>query len=52
MPEAMTLVSPILINCVFSLIKRKDGKYLIYLPKDLAEDSIFLSRVLTPYLSR
>lgn len=23
------------------LFKRKDGKYLIYLPKDLAEDSIF-----------
>ncbi len=25
------------------LIRRKDGKFLIYLPKDLAEDSIFLS---------
>ena len=23
------------------LFKRKDGKYLIYLPKDLAEDSMF-----------
>lgn len=23
------------------LFKRKDGKYLVYLPKDLAEDSIF-----------
>ena len=23
------------------LFRRKDGKYLIYLPKDLAEDSIF-----------
>lgn len=23
------------------LFKRKDGKYLIYLPKDLAEDSVF-----------
>jgi hypothetical protein len=23
------------------LFKRKDGKYLIYIPKDLAEDSIF-----------
>jgi hypothetical protein len=23
------------------LFKRKDGKYLIYLPKDLAEDSTF-----------
>jgi len=24
-----------------SLFKRKDGKYLIYLPVDLAEDSMF-----------
>jgi len=24
-----------------SLFRRKDGKYLIYLPKDLAEDSMF-----------
>jgi hypothetical protein len=23
------------------LFRRKDGKYLIYLPKDLAEDSMF-----------
>jgi hypothetical protein len=23
------------------LFKRKDGKYLVYLPKDLAEDSMF-----------
>jgi hypothetical protein len=23
------------------LFKRKDGKYLVYLPKDLAEDSVF-----------
>jgi len=23
------------------LFKRKDGKFLIYLPKDLAEDSMF-----------
>lgn len=23
------------------LFKRKDGKYLIYLPKDLAEDTMF-----------
>ena len=23
------------------VFKRKDGKYLIYLPKDLAEDSMF-----------
>lgn len=23
------------------LFKRKDGKYLVYLPKDLAEDSTF-----------
>ncbi len=23
------------------MFKRKDGKYLIYLPKDLAEDSTF-----------
>lgn len=23
------------------LFKRKDGKYLIYVPKDLAEDSMF-----------
>jgi len=23
------------------LIRRKDGKYLVYLPKDLAEDSMF-----------
>jgi hypothetical protein len=23
------------------LFRRKDGKYLIYLPKDLAEDSVF-----------
>lgn len=23
------------------LFKRKDGKYLIYIPKDLAEDSMF-----------
>ena len=23
------------------LFKRKDGKYLLYLPKDLAEDSMF-----------
>jgi hypothetical protein len=23
------------------LFRRKDGKYLVYLPKDLAEDSIF-----------
>ena len=23
------------------MFKRKDGKYLIYLPKDLAEDSMF-----------
>ena len=24
-----------------ALFKRKDGKFLIYLPKDLAEDSMF-----------
>jgi hypothetical protein len=29
------------------LFRRKDGKYLIYLPKDLAEDSIFPFRVQT-----
>jgi len=23
------------------IFKRKDGKYLVYLPKDLAEDSMF-----------
>jgi hypothetical protein len=23
------------------LFKRKDGKYLVYIPKDLAEDSMF-----------
>ena len=23
------------------LFRRKDGKYLVYLPKDLAEDSMF-----------
>jgi hypothetical protein len=23
------------------LFRRKDGKYLVYLPKDLAEDSLF-----------
>jgi hypothetical protein len=23
------------------LFRRKDGKYLIYIPKDLAEDSVF-----------
>lgn len=23
------------------LFKRKDGKYLVYIPKDLAEDSVF-----------
>lgn len=27
------------------LYKRKDGKYLIYLPKDLAEDSMFPFKV-------
>jgi hypothetical protein len=34
------------VNCLVSegrgrLFRRKDGKYLIYLPKDLAEDSMF-----------
>jgi hypothetical protein len=29
------------------LFRRKDGKYLIYLPKDLAEDSVFPFRVQT-----
>ena len=27
------------------LFKRKDGKYLVYLPKDLAEDSMFPFKV-------
>ena len=27
------------------LFRRKDGKYLIYLPKDLAEDSMFPFKV-------
>ena len=27
------------------LFRRKDGKYLIYLPKDLAEDSMFTFKV-------
>jgi hypothetical protein len=27
------------------LFKRKDGKFLIYLPKDLAEDSMFPFKV-------
>ena len=27
------------------LFKRKDGKYLLYLPKDLAEDSMFPFKV-------
>jgi hypothetical protein len=27
------------------LFRRKDGKYLIYLPKDLAEDSMFPLKV-------
>lgn len=29
------------------LFRRKDGKYLIYLPKDLAEDSMFPFRTQT-----
>jgi hypothetical protein len=29
------------------LFRRKDGKYLIYLPKDLAEDSMFPFRTET-----
>ena len=28
-------------ECRGRLFRRKDGKYLIYLPKDLAEDSMF-----------
>ncbi|MDH7563708.1 MAG: hypothetical protein QHH24_02325 [Candidatus Bathyarchaeota archaeon] len=28
------------------LFRRKDGKYLIYVPKDLAEDSMFPFKVL------
>jgi hypothetical protein len=27
------------------LFRRKDGKYLVYLPKDLAEDSMFPFKV-------
>jgi hypothetical protein len=27
------------------LFRRKDGKYLVYLPKDLAEDSMFPLKV-------
>jgi hypothetical protein len=27
------------------IFKRKDGKYLVYLPKDLAEDSMFPFKV-------
>ncbi len=27
------------------LFKRKDGKYMVYLPKDLAEDSMFPFKV-------
>jgi hypothetical protein len=30
------------------LFRRKDGKYLIYLPKDLAEDSMFPFKDLKP----
>lgn len=28
------------------LFRRKDGKYLVYLPKDLAEDSMFPFKVI------
>ncbi|MDI6690605.1 MAG: hypothetical protein QME50_01905 [Candidatus Bathyarchaeota archaeon] len=31
------------------LFRRKDGKFLIYLPKDLAEDSMFHLKAQTPY---
>ena len=29
------------------LFRRKDGKYMVYLPKDLAEDSMFPFKVTT-----
>jgi hypothetical protein len=34
-------VSALVSNGKGRLFKRKDGKYLVYLPKDLAEDSVF-----------
>ena len=37
MQEVMNLVS----QAKGRLFKRKDGKYLLYIPKDLAEDSMF-----------
>ena len=35
-------------EAVARLFKRKDGKYLLYLPKDLCEDSMFPFRDFKP----
>ena len=37
----LLLVSPVVNEAKGRLFKRKDGKFLIYVPVDLAEDSMF-----------